>query len=98
MQRITVPNEILEKNQKISRYLTTEKVDILNIQMRAGETIPAHHVPNVVVIVVRKGEVTFNVEGVDHRLTNDDVLVFDPLEDHSLEAHTDVEIVVLKIH
>lgn len=98
MQRVTVPNELTEKKKNISRYLTSEKVDVLNIQMRAGETIPTHNAPNVVVVVVRKGEVTFNVEGVDHRLTSDDVMMFEPLENHSLEAHTDVEIVLLKIH
>lgn len=98
MQRVTVPNEIKERSKKISRYLTSEKVDVLNIQMRAGEIIPTHNAPNVVVIVVRKGEVTFTVEDVDYRLTNEDVLVLNPLENHSIEAHTDVEIVVLKIH
>jgi len=98
MQRVTVPNELLEKKKKISRYLTSEKVDVLNIQMRAGEIIPTHNDPNTVVIVVRQGEVTFTVEGTKHRLSDKDVLCFEPLENHSLEAHTDVEIVVLKIH
>lgn len=98
MQRVTVQNELIERKKKIGRLLPTEKVDVLNIQLRAGEKVGEHNAPNTVVIVVRKGEVIFNVAGVDHHLTNDDVLVFEPLENHSLEAITDVEIVVLKIH
>ncbi|MER1986444.1 MAG: AraC family ligand binding domain-containing protein [Solibacillus sp.] len=89
---------MIERSKKIGRILLTEKIDVLNIQLRAGETVAEHNVPNTVVVVVRRGEVIFNVEGVDYHLTNEDVLALDPFENHSLEAVTDVEIVVLKIH
>jgi len=79
-------------------YFSSEKFDVLNIQMKAGETIPTHHTPHIAVVVVCKGEVTFEVNGENHRLNNDDIIVFEPYENHSLEAHTDVEIVVLKVY
>ena len=38
------------------------------------------------------------MNGENYRLNNDDIIVFEPYENHSLEAHTDVEIVVLKVY
>lgn len=49
------------------------------------------------IVTVRSGSVLFNVEGVDTKLTTNDVLVMDPLENHSLTALTDVDIVVTKL-
>lgn len=98
MQRFTVPNELLENQKKMSRLLASEKVDIINIQMRAGESIPTHNAKQSAIIIVRKGELIFNVEGTDHVLKDADILQLEPLENHSLEAITDVEVIVLKIH
>ena len=58
-----------------------------------------HHI----IVIVRNGEVVFNVEGEDVTLTNEDVLLFDPLEMHSLKALkalkavTNVDLVIVKI-
>ena len=65
--------------------------------MRAGESIPTHNAPGTVIVTVRSGSVLFNVEGVDTKLTTNDVLVMDPLENHSLTAVTDVDILVTKL-
>ena len=65
--------------------------------MRAGESIPTHNAPGTVIVTVRSGKVLFNVEGVEKTLTTDDVLVMDPLENHSLTAVTDVDIIVTKL-
>ena len=97
MHQITVPNELVDNYKKMSRLLASEKVDIIDIQMRAGEMIPTHNAREDAVVIVRKGELFFNVEGMDHRLKDSDIVVLEPLENHSLEAITDVELIVLKI-
>lgn len=97
MQKLSVANELLSKNKHIGKLLASESVDILNIQLASGEKIPTHNSPDVAIVIVRKGEVMFNVEGVECPLCAEDLLVFEPLENHSLEAITDVDILVLKI-
>jgi quercetin dioxygenase-like cupin family protein len=98
MHLIQIENVLEEKAKQMGKVHSHEKVDILNIQMRQGEFIPEHNVNNVAVVTVRKGKVRFNVEGVDHLLTAQDVLILDPLEMHSLEALEETEIVVVKVN
>ena len=98
MQRFTVPNELSSNVKKMNRLFASEQMDIINIQMRAGEAIPTHNAKQTAVVIVRKGELIFNVEGTDYELKDTDILVLKPLENHSLLAITDVEVVVLKIH
>ena len=48
---------------------------------------------------MRKGGVVFNGEGEDVRiLRNEGILLFDPLEIHSLKAITEVNLIVVKIN
>ncbi|MEK4426639.1 hypothetical protein [Solibacillus sp. FSL K6-1523] len=98
MQKIHIENQLTEHAKKVSRIVTHDKMDVLNIQLRAGEQIPEHNAKDIVVINVQKGELKLNVEGVDHLLTNDDFLMMEPLEMHSLEAVTDVSVIVMKVH
>ena len=133
MQKVHVENTLQENKKKLGKIVSHEKMDILNIQLPAGETVPAHDAketvaaweyalnsknePVAIVLtrqdlpylaktgteakkgayVVRNGEVRFNVDGEDHILTNEDVLIMEPLEKHSLEAITNADIIVMKI-
>lgn len=98
MQKIHIENCLIEQAKKVGRILTHDKMDVLNIQMRAGETVPQHYAKDLVIISVRKGELKLKVEGVEHALTNEDFLMMEPFEMHSLEAITDVSVIVLKVH
>ncbi|WP_249662269.1 AraC family ligand binding domain-containing protein, partial [Lysinibacillus fusiformis] len=71
--------------------------DLLNIQLRAGEKIPEHHTDNEVLIIVQFGEVRFIIEGMEEILTQDTILALNPSEKQSLEAITDVRLIVIKL-
>lgn len=97
MKKLQIASVLAEQAKKMGKVLDAEQFDLLNVQLRAGEEIPAHNVNNTAIVIVRNGEVLFNVEGEDVALTNEDVLLFDPLEMHSLKAITDVDLVIVKL-
>ena len=97
MQTFTIKNELIDTNKKGTRVFAGDDVHVLNVQMRAGESIPTHNAPGTVIVTVRSGTVLFNIEGVDTTLSTNDVLVMEPLENHSLTAVTDVDIIVTKL-
>ena len=97
MKKLQIASVLAEQAKKMGKVLEAEQFDLLNVQMRAGEEIPAHNVNNTAIVIVRKGEVLFNVEGEDVLLKNEDVLLFEPLEMHSLKAITEVDLVVVKL-
>lgn len=96
MQKLQIASVLAEQAKKMGKVLEHEQFDLLNVQLRAGEEIPAHNVKNTAIVIVRKGDVVFNVEGEDVALTAEDVLLFEPLEMHSLKAVTEVDIIVVK--
>ena len=96
MQKLQIASVLAEQAKKMGRVLEHGQFDLLNVQLRAGEEIPAHSVNNTAIVIVRKGEVVFNVEGEDVTLTAEDVLLFEPNEMHSLKAITEVDILVVK--
>ena len=97
MQSFSITNELVDTSKKATRVFANDDVHILNIQMRAGESIPTHNAPGTVIVTVRSGIILFNVEGVETKLSTDEVLVMNPLENHSLTAVTDVDILVTKL-
>lgn len=97
MQKLQIANVLAEQEKKMGKVLDHGQFDLLNVQLRAGEEIPAHSAKNTVIIIVRKGDVVFNVEGEDVQLTSEDVLLLEPNEIHGLKAVTDVDIIVIKI-
>ena len=97
MKKLQIANVLAEQAKKMGKVLDTEQFDLLNVQLRAGEEIPAHNANDTAIVIVRNGEVLFNVEGEDVTLTNEDVLLFDPLEMHSLKAITNVDLVIVKL-
>lgn len=97
MTIIQVQAMLEEKAKHVGRLGSVEGADILNIQLRAGEKIPTHNTDNEVLIIVQFGEVRFTIEGTETVLTRDTILTLKPLENHSLEAITDVRIIVVKL-
>lgn len=90
--------EMLEEKVKhVSKLGSTDAVEILNIQLRAGEKIPRHNAKGEVLIIVQFGEVRCEVENVENILTQNSILAMQPLENHSLEALTDASVIVLKL-
>lgn len=97
MTIISIQAMLEEKTKHIDKLGSMAGADILNIQLRAGEKIPEHHADNEVLIIVQFGEARFIVEGVEEILTPDTILALKPSEKHSLEAITDVRVIVIKL-
>ena len=97
MEKLKIASVLTEQAKKMGKVLEKEQFDLLNVQLRAGEEIPPHNVNNTAIVIVRNGDVVFNVEGEDVTLTKEDVLLFEPLEMHSLKAITDVDLVIVKL-
>lgn len=97
MEAIQVAKVLAEQSKKIGKVYAHDKFELLNIQLRTGEKVPEHNANNEVIIIVRSGEVLFNIEGKERHLTNEDILIMKPLEKHSLVAVTDVDIIVIKV-
>lgn len=97
MELVQVENLLEEKSKSIGKILSGNNCDVLNIQLKKGETVPEHSAPGEVVVVCRKGVVKFPVEGKINTLTDNSVLLLAPNEKHSLEAVEDCELVVIKL-
>lgn len=97
MEKIHVENILATQLKKVGKVYSRNNMDILSIQLKTGEQIAEHNAKQTVVIIVRSGEVEFVVEGQVQQLTAEDVLVIEPLENHSLKAITDVDILVMKV-
>ena len=70
---------------------------MLTIQLQTGQQVPAHNAKETVVVIVRSGEVKFDIEGKEQLLTAEDVLIIEPLEMHNLQAVTNVDLIVMKL-
>ena len=97
MEKIQIANVLAEQIKKVGKAYSRENMDILTIQLQAGQQVPAHNAKETVVVIVRSGEVLFEVEGIEQLLTSEDVLIIEPLEMHSLQAVTDVGLIVMKV-
>lgn len=97
MEVISTPYVIGEENKKAGKVFGQENFDVLNIQLKAGESIPTHHSDRNVLIIVRNGVVEFTVEEKTVELTNEQLLHMEPFENHSLVAKEDADIIVMKI-
>lgn len=97
MKLVEVENVLDEKEKSIGKVMTGDFSDIMNIQLKAGEVIPEHNAPFEVIVICRSGEVKFPVEGQEFVLNEKSVLLLAPNENHSLEAKTDCDLIVIKI-
>lgn len=97
MEKIQIKQVLSETAKMVGKAHSRKNMDILTIQLQAGQQVPAHNAKETVVIIVRSGEVKFDVEGKEQLLTEEDVLIIEPFEMHSLQAVTDVDIIVMKL-
>lgn len=93
----STPNQLGMKPKHIERLLTLENVFIANIQLKTGEKVAEHHSRREAIIVVRKGAVSFDVEGTEVIVTQNNLLHMSPLESHSLEAIEDSDLLVFQV-
>lgn len=97
MEKIRIENVLSEQVKKVGKAYSREKMDMLTIQLQTGQQVPAHNAKETVVVIVRSGEVKFDIEGKEQLLTAEDVLIIEPLEMHSLQAVTNVDLIVMKL-
>lgn len=97
MLEIETAYRLEEQKKHIGRLLTLDNVNVTNIQLQAGETVPEHHSKREVIIVVRRGAVLFDIEGKEVLLTQENVLHMNPLENHSLLAKEDTDLIVIQV-
>ncbi len=97
MEVIATPYVLGEKNKKAGKVFGQENFDVMNIQLKAGESIPTHHSDRDVLIIVRSGVLAFTVEEETVELTSEQLLHMTPFENHSLVAKEDADVIVLKI-
>lgn len=97
MELIDTPNLLEEKNKHIHKAINFGKTKVVNMQLQTGEKIAEHDSAADVVIIVRSGKVSFNVEGQTVEVSPDNILHMDPKEKHSLTALEPSDILVLQI-
>jgi quercetin dioxygenase-like cupin family protein len=97
MDLISTPYKLDQKSKHIAKLQTLENATIINIQLKKGETIAEHESSKDVVIVVRRGAVSFDVEGAETVVEQDNMLYMKPNEKHSLLAVEDTDILVFQI-
>lgn len=86
-----------EKSKHVQKVAAFERTNIVNMQLAAGEEIPAHDADADVLIVVISGRVEFTVEGETVEVYPDRLLRMLPKERHSLKAIEDSNFLVLQI-
>lgn len=69
----------------------------INLQIKAGETVPRHHANTDVIVYVASGEVLFGVEENRHHMKEGSLLHLKPFEKHDIEALQDASLLVFKI-
>lgn len=86
-----------DKDKHVSKVLMLENVTMMNIQLKTGEIIPEHDSPREVLIIVKRGSVTFTVENEEVVVTSENTLHMAPFEKHSLRATEDSDVMVMQI-
>src|SRR5262249_55151656 len=73
----------------------SDALKVVRLQVSAGGRVPEHHSNVDVVVTVVRGTGGFSVGGTARPLEAGDVIVLRPKERHSIEATTDLELVVV---
>ncbi len=97
MKLIATPNVLEEKNKHVQKTLKFEQTSVVNIQLQTGEKIAEHDSAVDVLIIVRSGKVSFEVEGQTVIVTPENILHLEPKEKHSLIATEPSDLLVLQI-
>lgn len=73
----------------------SDALKVVRLRVDAGARVPEHHSNVDVVVTVVRGNGRFTVEGNERPITPGDVVVMRPKERHSIDAETDLELVVV---
>jgi quercetin dioxygenase-like cupin family protein len=73
----------------------SDALKVVRLQVTAGVRVPEHHSNVDVVATVVRGNGSFTVEGSARTIGPGDVIVMRPKERHSIDAKTDLELVVV---
>lgn len=98
MERIKTKHDIGDEKKFAKRVLKQPGYDVVQIHMKEDEEITEHHAKVETLIIVRKGRVSFTVEGETVELTNEDILQMDPFEKHHLKAIDETDLLLLKFN
>lgn len=80
-----------------NKVLDFDQGMVINLQIKANETIPRHHANTDVIVYVASGEVLFGVEEDQHRMKEGSLLHMKPFEKHDIQAIQDASLLVFKI-
>lgn len=97
MELFEVPYQLDNKKKHVQKVTKFEKTNIVNMQLAAGEEIPAHDADADVLIIVNSGRVEFTVEGTAVEVSPDVMMRMTPKEKHSLRAIEDSNFLVIQI-
>lgn len=97
MELFEMPNQLANKKKHVQKVVKFENTNIVNMQLAAGEEIPAHDADADVLIVVISGRVEFTAEGESVEVSPDRLLRMTPKEKHSLKALEDSSFLVIQI-
>lgn len=97
MELFEMPYHLDNKKKHVQKLTKFEKTSIVNMQLAAGEEIPAHDSAADVLIVVISGKVELNVEGEVAEVSPGVMMRMTPKEQHSLKAIEDSSFLVIQI-
>lgn len=97
MELFEIPYQLGTKKKHLQKVAKFEKTNIVNMQLAAGEEIPAHDADADVLIVVNSGRVEFTVEGTVAEVSPGVMMRMTPKEKHSLRAVEDSNFLVIQI-
>lgn len=97
MELFEMPYQLDNKKKHVQKVVNFEKTNIVNMQLAAGEEIPAHDADADVLIIVNSGRVEFTVEGTTVEVSPGIMMRMTPKEKHSLRAIEDSNFLVIQI-
>ncbi|QHJ70262.1 cupin domain-containing protein [Planococcus halotolerans] len=98
MELFELPYQLDNKKKHVQKVAKLEKINIVNMQLAAGEKIPAHDADADVLIIVNSGRVEFTVEGTIAEVSPGVMMRMTPKEKHSLRALEDSNFLVIQIN
>lgn len=96
MQPFNLENHLQAKDKYTGTVTAYGKTKIMQLQLSAGQVIPAHQTDADVLIIVQKGRVVFEFQGEQVQLAPDKLLHISPGETHSVHALDDVEALLIR--
>lgn len=98
MELIQTKDVLTDQSKHAERFLKFDNAQFVNVQMKKDEVLSEHHAKEMVVIIVRKGSVEFNLEGKKVIVTTENVLQMEPNEVHDVLALEDTDFIIIKIN